>query len=326
MQPSPIAEFVMNHLILCVKSESHRRVQKRVLAFARNLLAKRKDMYVRYELGGSKILLPRSHNLPLVRAAFPQYSTNIARLCGYMAEKYPDLHLVDIGANVGDTVAIVREHSQCPILCVEADELYFGILSENLQRANFHSVQAVRAFVATYTGQLQGDLVSAAGTAHFVNASSAPWDAVRLSDLLNDFPRFQTPKILKIDTDGFDCCILRSELEWLSKQKPVIFFEYDPFFFRNQQYDGTRIFEDLSVSGYTFAIIYDNFGDLLTAVDLKRDGGILADLQNYCIGRNGHQYADVVVFHNEDRDIAEHIRRKETEWSLQWRKKWSSRD
>lgn len=294
-------------------------MQRRVFAFARTKLGRRGGSYFRYKLGRSEILIPLAHDLPLIRSHFPQYSTNIARLSVYVSEKYPDMCLIDIGANVGDTVAIVREHSDCAILCVEADEQYFNILSENLRRNQYQSVEAVRAFVASYTGELKGQLVADAGTAHFVEDSGTPINAVALSDLLRDFPEFQTPKLLKIDTDGFDCSILRSALEWLSTTRPVIFFEYDPFFFRGQSYDGTHIFEDLGRCGYTFAVIYDNYGDYITAVDLHLDKQILNDLQNYFLGRKGQRYADVAVFHGEDRDIGEHMRTKESEWALHHR-------
>jgi FkbM family methyltransferase len=297
------------------------RIQRRVFGLARKFVASRGERLIRYELGGSEILLPLGHDLPLIRSMFPQYSTNIGRLCSYVSDKYPGLHVIDIGANVGDTAAIVREFSQCPILCVEGDEYYFNILSENIRRAKLQSVKTARAFVATYTGEIKGQLVSVAGTAHFVETEASSMKGIRLSRLLDDFPEFQSPKLLKIDTDGFDCSILRSELDWLGKQKPIIFFEYDPFFFRDQTYDGARIFEDLSAVGYTFAVIYDNFGDYLISVDLQRDVHILADLQNYYVGRKGLQYVDVAVFHSEDRNLGERIQAKEAEWSLSFRRK-----
>jgi FkbM family methyltransferase len=324
MKPSRLAELIMSRMVRDSNGRSPGGIQRRIFGLARRLLAPRGGL-IRYKLGGGEILLPLGHDLPLIRSAFPQYSTNIGRLCNYVSKKYPDLHLIDVGANVGDTIAIIRELSQCPILCVEGDEYYFNLLSENVKRGRFPSVEPVRAFVATYTGEIKGQLVSVAGTAHFVEGKADAMQAVRLSRLLDDFPAFQSPKILKIDTDGFDCSILRSELEWLSERKPVIFFEYDPFFFRDQSYDGSRIFEDLSTAGYTFAIIYDNFGDYLTSVDLKRDAEILADLQSYYKGRNGELYADVVLFHNEDRDLAGEIRTKEALWSLQSREEQSGR-
>jgi FkbM family methyltransferase len=324
MESSRIAEFVMGRLAPNAKGEHAGRLQRRAFALVRRMLGRRPDWLIRYKLAGSEILLPLAHDLPLIRATFPHYSTNVARLCSHIAEKYPDLHIVDIGANVGDTAAIIRELSACPILCIEGDEYYFKILSENIRRANFVSVEAVHAFVATYTGEINGQLVSVAGTAHFVETNRNPVKVTKLSRLLDGFPSFQSPKLLKIDTDGFDCSILRSELDWIGTCKPAIFFEYDPYFFHSQSYDGTRIFQDLSTAGYTFAIFYDNFGDYLTSVDLERDAGILADLQNYYIGRNGRWYADVAVFHGEDRELGEQIRIKEAQWSLQSRGEQSS--
>jgi hypothetical protein len=173
-------------------------------------------------------------------------------------------------------------------------------------------VQVVKAFVATYTGEIRGQLVSSAGSGHFTDAGEATLQARRLSDLLVDFPRFLRPRVLKIDTDGFDCSILRSELEWLGAVRPVIFFEYDPFFFVTHAYDGSQIFMDLSTVGYSFAILYDNVGDYLTSLDLNRDQIILEDLQQYFVGRGGHQYLDVAVFSQQDYELALKIRGYET--------------
>lgn len=324
MQPSRIAEFIMSRMLPDARGKRPNRIQRRVFAFIRKMLSSSGGKCLRYRLGGSELLLPLEHDLPLIRSQYPEYSTNIARLCCYVMEKYPELCLIDIGANVGDTVAIIREHTQCPVLCVEADAHYFELLSENIRRAEFQSVEAVRAFVATYTGELKGQLVSSAGTAHFVDSGADQMKAISLSCLLNDFPRFQAPKVLKIDTDGYDCSILRSELSWLSERRPVLFFEYDPFFFRGQPYDATRIFEDLSGVGYTFAVLYDNCGDYLTSVDLQCDKQILTDLQNYHVGMGGMRYLDVAAFHKEDRDIADRMRLKEIEWSCRLRDERSS--
>jgi len=316
MQSSYIAEFIMRQLLADTKDRLLSRLRRRFFTLMRKILGQSGKRYIRFNLADSEILVPLGHDLPLIRSAFPWYSNNIARLCGYMSERYPDLHLIDIGANIGDTVAIIREQSQCPILCVEADNYYFNILSENLRRANLQPVRAVRAFVGTYTGELKGQLAASAGTAHFENHQEGVTNITKLSQLVESFPQFRNSKILKIDTDGFDCSILRAELDWLRETKPMIFFEYDPFFFRNQPYDGNRIFEDLSQAGYTFAILYDNVGDYLTSVDLQRDSEILSDVQKYFIDRKGREYLDIAAFHQEDREIAENIRKKEAEFSL----------
>ncbi|RZU41356.1 FkbM family methyltransferase [Edaphobacter modestus] len=319
MQPSYIAEFVMRQLVSNTKRRRPGPLRRGFFTLTRKMLGRSGKRYVRFNLADSEILVPLGHDLPLIRSAFPRYSSNIARLCGYMSKKYTDLHLIDIGANIGDTVAIIRQQSRCPILCIEADEYYFNILSENLRRANLQPVQTVRAFVGTYTGELKGQLAPVAGTAHFESHQEGVLKTIKLSQLMESFPQFRNSKILKIDTDGFDCSILRAELDWLRKTKPMIFFEYDPFFFQNQPYDGNRIFEDLSQAGYTFAILYDNVGDYLTSVDFQRDLDILADVQNYFIARAKREYLDIAAFHHEDREIAEFIRKQEAEFSLRSR-------
>jgi len=293
-----------------IKRQLFRRVRKQMAG---------RNFFVRYQLAGREIVLPLEHDLPILRKVYPQYSANVGRLCSYIRKKYPGLQMIDVGANVGDTVAIVREHCDCAILCIEGNEYYFGLLQENLRRGRYESVRAVRALVATYTGELKGNLVSSSGSAHFVEDDGASVQVSRLSDVLERFPEFRDPKFLKIDTDGFDCGILRSEVEWLALHRPAIFFEYDPFFFHQQPYDGTQIFKDLAKAGYRYGMLYDNFGDYLLSLDLQRDANQLEDLQTYYLGRLGHTYMDVLLLHQQDGDLSAEIRNQELRWSAQWR-------
>lgn len=310
-QPSSLAEFVVHQLTAVRGKRFFARIRRWLFASFRRMLATRTDLYTRIKLGGSELLVPLDHDIPLIRSLHPQYSANIGRLCGYIAEVELQMSIVDIGANIGDTVAIIREHCQSPILCIEPNPRYFQLLQANLKRAGLQDVHTIQAFVATYTGEIKGRLIAGAGSGHFTSAGDAMLQARMLSDLLQDFPQFIRPRLLKIDTDGFDCSILRSELEWLGAAQPIIFFEYDPFFFTPHAYDGSLIFRDLSDAGYTFAIFYDNVGDYLTSLDLTRDRIILEDLQQYFIGRGGHQYLDVAVFPQKDHKLALEIRAHE---------------
>jgi FkbM family methyltransferase len=319
VRTSRIAEFTMKHLVPDQSGRSSGRVEKLIFSRARRILARNPKRLIRYRIGSSNILVPLGHDLPIYRAAYPQYSSNIGRLSRYIFESHPDMCLVDIGANVGDTAAIVREQCECPILCIEANEYYFDILLKNIQTAPLPSVEAVQAFIGESTSELQGQLVSQAGTASFQQNGNHHLKAIKLEQLLTKFPRFKAPKLLKLDTDGFDCSILHAELGWLRESKPVLFFEYDPYFFHEREYDGARIFDDLHQIGYSTALFYDNLGDYLTSVDLDRDHRILGDLQDYFTGRRGGRYADVAVFHSDDQDLAEHARLLEARWSLSQR-------
>jgi hypothetical protein len=117
---------------------------------------------------------------------------------------------------------------------------------------------------------------------------------------------FADTKMLKIDTDGFDCAIIMSERDLLADKKPVVFFEYDPYFFENLSISGFHVFQHLRDIGYQFAIVYDNTGDYLLSTDLS-NVELLQDIHTYFSGRGGMRYCDICVFHSEDSDLAEKV-------------------
>ncbi len=52
----------------------------------------------------------------------------------------------------------------------------------------------------------------------------------KLESIVMEYPQFIHTKMVKIDTDGYDLIILRGGLKYLETSKPVLFFEYDPYF------------------------------------------------------------------------------------------------
>ena len=113
--------------------------------------------------------------------------------------------------------------------------------------------------------------------------------------------------MIKIDTDGFDSIILKGSLDFLVMARPVIFFEYDPFFLTKQGDDGISIFPILSSIGYSKMLIYDNFGDYILSTELT-NSVIIEEIHNYFSGRGGNRYCDICVFHSDDNDLFEKIR------------------
>src|SRR3990172_284259 len=124
---------------------------------------------------------------------------------------------------------------------------------------------------------------------------------------------FSDSKFIKIDTDGFDCSIIRSEIEFIKKHKPVIFFEYDPYFLSNIDDDGVSVFNTLYKAGYSKMIIYENTGEYLLSVELNQEQ-IIEDIHMFYSSRKGEKYCDICVFHKEDDDIWSLIRGKELEF------------
>lgn len=260
------------------------------------------DPIVSYNLDGLEISIPLSHNLPLIRKTYPYYSTNIGRISCVLRAKYPDLTLIDIGANVGDTVAILRHQAHYPILCIDGDKHFFSILKKNAE--NWIDVELVNSFVGDTTSRFLGKIETMGGTGHLMEDqhSSQQIEIRKLSDILYEHPRFENAKMIKIDTDGFDPKILKSELVLLLVLKPVLFFEYDPYFFGKIKDDGFQIFQALKDIGYKAALVFENTGEYLISVELDNNL-LLEDIHQFYSGWKAARYCDICVFHEEDSDV-----------------------
>ena len=272
------------------------------------------DPMVRYNLDGFELRLPLSHNLPLYRRTFPLYSSNVGRIAAAVAAKYPNMHLIDIGANIGDTVAIVRAQVDCPILCVEGDASFFEILQRNTD--HIPSVSVEYSFVGVASDLRDVKLERHAGTARLVEGpqrSPEIGNIRRLCEILKDHPSFAQCKLLKIDTDGLDGAIIRSERDFLTKVCPVLFFEYDPDAYAPFERHWTETFRTLEESGYKRLAIYENNGDFLTTIDVSAEE-ILEDLHHFYLGRASSRYCDICAFHKGDSDLADSFRKSELEF------------
>jgi len=269
------------------------------------------DPMVRYNLAGLELRLPLSHNLPLYRRSFPLYSSNVGRIAAAVAAKYRDIHVIDIGANIGDTVAIVRAQVNCPILCVEGDASVFEILRRNIAR--IPAVSLEYSFVGVASELTDVTLERHSGTARLVEGSQRSTEIVnirRLCEILRDHPSFAQCKLLKIDTDGLDGAIIRSERDFLTKVCPVLFFEYDPDAYAPFERHWTDTFHTLEASGYQRLMLYENTGDYITTIDITaRD--VMEDFHHFYLGRASARYCDICAFHRSDSDLAESFRKSE---------------
>jgi len=284
-----------------------------VLGKRRSLLALLGDPLVTYQLGGTQLLLPLSHNLPIYRQLYPDYSAQAARIARHVHGKYPTLTFIDIGANVGDTVALVRELAHFPILSIEGNDRFFELLQANV--AHLQDVYLERAFVGHVTGAVKGAIALQSGTSHLVEdkAGGTLVQTKTLSDILSTQPVFAHSKMIKLDTDGLDCRILNSELELLSRLRPVILFEYDPYYFVQHGDDGLATFANLRQNGYRTTLVYENTGEYLLAANLD-NSSLLQDLDQFYSGRGGKRYCDICAFHADDADLAQVIRLAEIEF------------
>ena len=310
--PSSTAERLLRTLVHETGRSGHG-ASRRVLSAARKAWLTRDDPAVEVEICGTPLLMPLSHQLPVHQAAHPDYSMNLGRIAGLATADRPDATIVDIGANVGDSVAIMRSRTAAPILGIEGDASFLPYLEVNAAR--FADVEVAPTYVRT-SGSPDDQLavVRDGGTARLERVTGpgtagadAPLVVTPLVEILRDHPRFAAPRLIKVDTDGQDAGILADADEVLASSHPVLFFEFDPAM--TQAASGSNALEtfpQLAALGYRRALFFTNLGDLVIGLD--RDAWSEVDaLSEYPAEGEPVAYFDVCAFGPDDAALAAEV-------------------
>lgn len=297
-----MAQYVIDKLVDTPYAGIRSRILIKSYTVMRRALIRLGDPAVKYNVRGITIEIPLSHNLPIDTSNFPEYNDDIARLARLIQEKYPDCSMIDIGANVGDTAAVLRSAVTSPILCIDGDETYFNYLDRN--KTAIGNVDTFLGYIDIKKAQYAIAKDWSGGTSSIKESSGTGRQitTARLSEILEGRPKFSRAKLLKIDTDGYDGRIIRGSADWLQKAHPVIFFEYAPWWWKSAGDHGPDIFNDLLELGYTHAAVIDEMGGIVMRIRVDDK-----EAQKQLCGRykaeKGCPYCDIAAFHSEDTDI-----------------------
>lgn len=274
------------------------------------------DPMVDLQIGNQVIKTPLSHQLRLNIKAFPDYNFNLPRLIKYASKFLSNITIIDIGANIGDTVAFIKNYSNAPILCIDGEEKYLAILKQNT--VQYDNVSVCHALVGKENKEVNVSMKMERGTAYVAEAKNTT--RVRtLENILEEFPAFENSKILKVDTDGYDTLILRGCTDFLKKVKPVIFFEFDPFLISKNGDDPFQFIDYLRICGYEHLIFYVNNGDYLLSCNINEKDTV-NQLIHYFSGRNIAMFTDICAFFPEDKAIFEFAVQEEIKYFQKARK------
>jgi FkbM family methyltransferase len=250
------------------------------------------------KIGKFDIRFPKGHILPSIWQANSKRNLALGMAAAELSKKYPGEELLDIGANVGDTAALLASFSTSPLILVEPSDLYFSFLKENAVHFP-NRVSALKAFVFSTPPQ-NGRLVHEAGTAHFeidsVSANDIPH--ILLKNLGN-------PRLIKIDTDGFDFDIILGSVDFLSEKMPVLYFENAIYDF-NALETANRTANVLTELGYEVLV----FTALGAHVCTTSSSTVLHDLNRFLYRSASHlppiplYYYDLLCFPRHDADIS----------------------
>jgi FkbM family methyltransferase len=249
----------------------------------------------------------------------PDTNSQLGRLAKVIAGKYPGHTVIDIGANVGDTIAVLKTAIDLPVIGIEGDPISYRFLEKNVQQ--FSNITLLKEFLGEKKETLNVTMGKDGWNNTLLPAEDGKGKQVQLQTLDEVLQKnnlhTQALKLLKIDTEGFDTIILRGAFELLQQQQPVLYFEYNKSNMENIGEDGLSTLFSLQQYGYKTIVFFDNKGRYLLSAPLS-DKALITDLHHYP-DENKSQvaYFDVCLFHEKDQDLAAQFIKGEIAYAAQ---------
>lgn len=277
-----------------------------------------------YNIDGVCIDLGEGHNLPAIQKAYKMYD-KIFPYIGEMTMHKKGKVIVDIGANVGDTLAAMWKHTDDHFIEIEPVKEFFNLLVKNVDKLGItERVCAERAFITDNIEESYQVKLSKGGTAHKERIDIDAMEFIpsqSIDGLIKEKGiAYEEVDFLKIDTDGFDAdCILAAK-ELLKRGSALLYWEnYVETVAQYQKYK--EAYALLNKENYTSFFIFDNWGNFLC----KGDTNALVSVMDYvrrtysgCIG-NTFTYFDVLACKPEDTKLCENMIKRYVEKYPLWR-------
>jgi len=235
--------------------------------------------------------MPARHTLPYFMKLNKKYDAFLPHFVKYLSEKSI---VVDVGANVGDTLALmISSNSEIEYFGIEGSDKFFNFLQRNI--IIFKSalpnlkISIMKELVGTSEAKM--NLRNHAGTASLEHALDSKSSLKPLDSIIPQDKK-EFVELIKIDTDGFDYLVLESSFETLKCNEPILFFELQYEF--DWQFKGyIDVLNKLRDFGYIHWVVFDNFGSkILTTSSLE----IVFDLMEYVKIMNGNESSRTIFY------------------------------
>lgn len=236
----------------------------------------------RYLFGKTILDIPDGHKIREIHKQDGLYDRAFGFILEAISRRAPDSVFLDVGANIGDTAALMAGYVGNPIVSVEGGEDFLPFLRSNVAMLG-PQVSLIEQFVRSES--LTGSRLrynSGLGTGALqLSADDDGLDDQRfisVRDLLDEASA-RGPRIglIKSDTDGVDGFLM---LDYLARTDCPLFFECDTVnTIGGIPSPWPAVFQMLSDRQYS-VVVYDNFGLPVCVAD-SDPGTILRDLSGY---------------------------------------------
>ncbi len=235
----------------------------------RRLILGMGDPLCKMNIWGRTMWMPFSHELPGCLATERHYDDVLKRAADFIRAKHGAICGIDVGANIGDTIAATIKAGQDRFLGVEPNPVFYKCLERNV--ADIPNVQVLKAACSTHDGAKNYSVTTARGTATMQESGSEGLlvQTNRLDTIIASRPEFRNCNFLKTDTDGHDFDVLLGAQDLIRTMKPAVLFECEMR--GNPEFIGNflSILQFFETLDYRYAFIYDSCGELFGVLPLQ---------------------------------------------------------
>ncbi len=265
-----------------------------------------KQGFTQVRCGAFQLRSPKNHLLVGIHEVQPYRDLWVGIVSKFISAKYPDGTIIDIGANIGDTAALIATYSKSRLILVETSDYFFEILARNVKQ--FPNEVVLKKTMISNGRGVSGSLHYRSGTAYFHESGvgKVQIKTERLADVADGKTHF-----VKVDTDGFDAEILSGSLDWLAAEHPAIVFESE---IRDDKalLAANGLVDDLRKIGYEYFTVWDDPGLHIVSTSSV---DVLKDLNHYLFKLSQERFRnticnyDILCMHRTDEDVYQSVRR-----------------
>jgi len=272
----------------------------------RDIYSKLGFLEQKYRIGYYEIKMPRFSKFIEYMEDQTLRELGLGILAYEFSKKYDrSKKVIDIGANIGVTAAIMSSFSKGSIRLhlIEPSPYYFHFLSNNA--GLIPGVEKIdNSFIAWSkdSNEIKGALFHEKSSAYFVPDDNAPTLFAQPLSLLAG----ADTKLIKIDTDGFDFKIIKANLDYFSEQKPILFFESE-FLAPQNHVEYIETFKGLFNAGYSYYIFWSARGNFVMEMNdlegIKKLHNLLFRQEKLILTDS----YDIAALHQEDKDVYDKV-------------------
>ncbi len=261
------------------------------------LIKLRFDPVCTLPIHGRELKIPFSHQLPAILKYCRHYDQLPSRISTFIHQNNKHLICIDVGANIGDTIAAFYSDEEDVFLAIEPNPYFNKVLTVNWAWNN--NVTVISEVCSSESGVDTFTIIDGKnGTSSIVTAENGiKMCKMTLDDIVKSYPSAADVNVIKIDTDGHDLDVIAGAVKIISKNRPVVLFECEVID-NNYIHSCTKTLNTFKSIGYSSFLLYDSRGNLLGIHSLS-DLSLFRDQLLMQIKEYTHDF-EILLMRNED--------------------------